>query len=400
MKLLNLGARDFRSLRNISWTPGDLNVLIGPNGSGKTNLVLLLKLIAQSARGKLGDFVLKQGGVTPLLWDRKAGEFSFALGTTSDEPSRNLASSGSNYSVRIVSKGGEGFHQIQEERLRRGPGPRKSGRRAGQMDFLARDARSGQVLDHKGHWIRLDFDALSAEESLLAACTGPLSQGTNFAAPYQKYLAGWSIYDPLPVDSGAKIREPVVARYATHVDENQGNLVNVLHTLCTGNRQFKKDLNAAMKAAFGDEFEDLVFPPAADQRIQMRVRWKSLENETSAADLSAGTLRFLSLITILMMPSPPPLIVIEEPEQSLHPAMLSIVAEHAVDAALRTQVVFTTHSPHFLDAFGDNPPTTTVLECRQGQTRLETISGERLDYWLQAYSLGKLFTSGVLEGET
>jgi predicted ATPase len=178
------------------------------------------------------------------------------------------------------------------------------------------------------------------------------------------------------------------------------HLINVLHTLYTGNRQFKKDLNAAMKAAFGDEFEELVFPPAADQRTQMRVRWRSLENEVSAADLSAGTLRFLSLITLLMMPAPPPLIVIEEPEQSLHPTMLPIVAEHAVDASLRTQVVFTAHSPHFLDAFGENPPTTTVLECRQGQTRLETLSGERLDYWLQAYSLGKLFASGALEGET
>ncbi len=99
------------------------------------------------------------------------------------------------------------------------------------------------------------------------------------------------------------------------------------------------------------------------------------------------------------MPKPPPLIVIEEPEQGLHPTMLPIVAEHAVDASLRTQVVFTTHSPYLLDSFGDTRPTTTVLECREGQTVMETLSEERLDYWLQAYSLGKLFTSGILEGE-
>jgi predicted ATPase len=390
MRILNLEAKGFRSLRDITWSPGDLNVLIGPNGSGKTNLVLLLRLIAQSARGKLGDFVLRQGGIAPLLWDRKGGEFSFQLGLTPDE----AAPSGSTYSLRIVSRGKEGFYRIQEEHLlpRHGDG----------AHFLARGARGGQVLREEGRgWIRLDPDALSAEETLLAACGGliALAQDKNPAAPYQKYLAGWSIYDPLPVDSGAKVREPVVARYATRVDEDQGNLINVLHTLYTGNRQFKKDVNATLRAAFGDEFEELVFPPAADQRVQLRVRWKSLESEIPAADLSAGTLRFLFLVTVLAMPEPPPLIVIEEPEESLHPAMLPIIAEHAVDAALRTQVVFTTHSPDFLDAFGDTRPTTTVLECREGQTVLATLAEDRLAYWLQAYSLGKLFTSGVLEGE-
>jgi predicted ATPase len=405
MKVVNLEVKGFRSLREITWRPGDLNVLIGPNGSGKTNLVLLLKLIAQSARGKLGDFVLRAGGIAPLLWDRKAEEFSFELVTTSDELSRDLAPCGSTYSLRIVSRGKEGFYQVQEEHLRRNPGTDPAGRRVEPMDFLARGARNGQVLESKGHWIKVDLDAPFTEETLLAACGGPVAllqrrkPGENLAAPYQKYVAGWSLYDPLPVDPDSKVREPVVARHATRVDDDGGNLINVLHTLYTGSRQFEKDLNAAMRAAFGDEFEELVFPPAADQRVQLRVRWKSLESEIPAADLSAGTLRFLFLVTVLAMPAPPPLIVIEEPEQSLHPAMLPIVAEHAVDAALRTQIVFTTHSPHFLDAFGDTRPTVTVFECQEGQTVLTTLEEERLDYWLKAYSLGKLFTSGVLEGE-
>jgi len=135
-------------------------------------------------------------------------------------------------------------------------------------------------------------------------------------------------------------------------------LVNVLHTLCAVDRQFRIDLNAAMKAAFGDEFEELIFPPAADQRVQLRVRRKSLESEVSTVDLSAGTLQFLFLITVLAMPSPPPSIVIEEPERYLHPSMLSIVAEHAVDAALRSFCLagpVRAHLPnHFLLIPSDN----------------------------------------------
>ena len=71
--------------------------------------------------------------------------------------------------------------------------------------------------------------------------------------------------------------------------------VSVLHTLYTGDRDFKRDINAAMKAAFGDEFDELVFPPASDQKIQLRIRLKSLRREQSAADMSDGTLRFLFL---------------------------------------------------------------------------------------------------------
>jgi predicted ATPase len=90
-----------------------------------------------------------------------------------------------------------------------------------------------------------------------------------------------------------------------------------------------------MRAAFGDDFEELVFPPAADQRIQLRIRWRSLQREQSAADLWEGTLRFLFLLAVLANPSPPPVIAIDEPETGLHPAMVPIVAEYAREAATR-----------------------------------------------------------------
>jgi predicted ATPase len=87
-----------------------------------------------------------------------------------------------------------------------------------------------------------------------------------------------------------------------------------------------------MRAAFSDDYEELVFPPAADQRVQMRVRWRSLKTEQSAADLSDGTIRFLMLLAILANPSPGELIAIDEPEAGLHPSMLPIIAEHAAAA--------------------------------------------------------------------
>ena len=77
--------------------------------------------------------------------------------------------------------------------------------------------------------------------------------------------------------------------------------------------------------------------------------------------------------------------------------MLPIVAEYAVDAATRSQVILTTHSPQFLDAFAGTIPTTTVTKWENGETILQTLKGEELDYWLKEYTLGSLFKSGELE---
>ncbi len=193
------------------------------------------------------------------------------------------------------------------------------------------------------------------------------------------------------------IRQPTIARHETRVDPDGQNLISVLHTLYSGDRAFKNDINLAMKAAFGDDFEELVFPPAADQRIQLRVRWKTLNREQSAADLSDGTLRFLFLLTVLASPNPAPLIAIDEPETGLHPSMLPIIAEYAVDASERTQVILTTHSPQLLDAFRDVRPQTTVVKWTEGETVLKNVEGEQLEHWPKEYSLGSLFRSGEIE---
>src|SRR5216683_1515 len=105
-----------------------------------------------------------------------------------------------------------------------------------------------------------------------------------------------------------------------------------------------------MKAAFGDEYEEIVFAPAADQRINLRIRWRSLSTPQSAADLSDGTIHFLLLLTILANPERGQIIAIDEPETGLHPGMFPIVAEFAAAAAESSTIILTTHSPQFLDA--------------------------------------------------
>lgn len=393
LKILELDVEGFRSLKNVSWKPGNLNVVIGPNGSGKSNLLRVLELLSVSARGQLGAYIQKSGGIDPLLWDGQAIDLKLRLkvGDFEEQPRQHdltyevqLARIGAGSAYRIGSELLADYNLV-EQGVHREP-----------FKHLQRRNLDARIFDEDQRGLVAPEETLSEEETLLSLAAGPFT--TNQWIPrFQKPLETWSVYHDLHVNRDATIRQPAIARTEKRVSPDGQNLIAVLHTLYTGNRYFKQAVNMAMRAAFGEDFEELIFPPASDQRIQLRVRWKTLLREQSAADLSDGTLRFLFLLTVLATPSPASLIAIDEPETGLHPSMLPIIAEYAADAALKTQVILTTHSDQLLDAFGDAEPITTVATWANGETTLDTLDGEELAYWRQEYTLGALYRSGELE---
>ena len=395
MRILKLQVAGFRSLKDVVWQPGALNVLIGPNGSGKSNLMRALELVSVSAKGQMGKHIQKSGGMEPLVWDGAADHIRLNVRMSPVEEERSVDRDSLTYELTLARLGNTSSYRVEDELL--GNYYRvEQGQSQQPFKMLERTRQSARVFDEHERGLVAPEDSVAEEESLLSLAAGPFTQN-HFIPPVQSYMASWAIYHDLHVDQDAPIRQAVIARHEKRVDPDGQNLVSVLHTLYTTDREFRKDINLAMKAAFGDDFEELMFPPAADQRIQLRVRWKSLNRERTAADLSDGTLRFLFLLTVLASPSPAPLIAIDEPETGLHPAMLPIVAEYAVDAAARTQVILTTHSPQFLDAFGEARPETTVVKWSEGQTVLAKLDDAILERWLRGFSLGALFRSGELE---
>jgi predicted ATPase len=387
MKIVQLDIEGFRSLKNVSWRPGDLNVVIGPNGSGKSNLLRMLELISAAAQGKLADFVDASGGFVQLLWDGQTDWIEFTL-KSFDNTGYGLSEASYGVGIRLLPDTNNSYRIDYESMQDMTDG----------FGVIVR-GKSEATIFGRGDSQEVNISVINPEETLLSAMAFPLFHWINNSGlpAYQAQNSTWAIYQDIRTDQSASIRQSPVSRLEQRVVPDGQNLINVLHTLYTSDRQFKQDINDAMLAAFREDFDELIFPPAADQRIQMRVRWKTLKREQSTADLSDGTLRFLFLITILASPNPPPLIAVDEPETGLHPSMLPIIAAFAVEASARTQVIFTTHSDQFLDAFRETKPTTTVAKWVNGETVLNTIEGEKLDYWLQEYSLGSLFRSGELE---
>ena len=293
MKIKQLDIAGFRSLKNVSWQPGDLNVVIGQNGTGKSNLLRMLELIAASAQGQLSKYIQVSGGMTAIRWDGVAKIVSFTLRTnTFDEEHFDYEDS---YELAV---GGNTEPDIREEKWNwrhTSPDREEEEKESIIERGYVKTVYLGQAIN--------STQKISRQETLLSLfnqlTATPRVRTHIETKDFRQQLAELRVYQDLNVGQDSKIRQAVVASYEKQVESNGQNLVQVLHTLYAEDREFKRNIDLAMRAAFGSDYEELVFPPAADQRVQLRVRWKTLKRAQSAADLSDGTLRFLLLMTVL-----------------------------------------------------------------------------------------------------
>lgn len=131
--------------------------------------------------------------------------------------------------------------------------------------------------------------------------------------------------------------------------------------------------------------------------VQIVLHEKNLK-EIPATRMSDGTLRFLCLLSVLCHPEPPPLICLEEPEIGLHPDILPIVAHLLVEASNRSQLIVTTHSDTLVSALTDEAESVLVCERTEDGTQLRRLESEKLQDWLGRYKLGELWKMGELGG--
>ncbi|MHC1712081.1 MAG: AAA family ATPase [Solidesulfovibrio sp.] len=393
MLIKKLEVKGFKSLKDVVWEPGPLTILIGPNGSGKSNIIRSIEMLSSSAKGELEDAIQNLGGVLSTYWDGSERDIHIKstvnIGKYDYQETPEYVQYTINTQRPVFSPAS---YIIDNEYLVFFRDHTET-----QVILVSRDdIRAIVTANNKEETHEIKRGSYSSKETIVSRYKDRFE--TNYKISCLQYLLEHTaIYQHINTSIKDKIRLPILTRYEKYVDPDGQNLVNVLHTLYSENRDFENDINTAMRAAFGDDFDRLVFPPAADQLVQLRIRWKTLKREQSMLDLSDGTIRFLFLMTVLCNPEPTPLIAIDEPETGLHPSMFPIIAEYAAEASKRTQVIFSTHSPQFLDAFSDFDVTTTVTSWQDGETKIKNLDGDTLKDWLKHYSLGTLFTSGDLE---
>jgi len=367
---------------------GSLNVLIGPNAVGKSNLIEVIGLL-QAAPSSLATAILRGGGVRQLIWLGDPVPSPIATIRCQVELAQDQYPAAVDYRLRF-SEDAAGFTIMGEQVAEADRSPAEDGvyieRSFTGVDFGRAAVRLLQPppLGMK----------VPAGESILSQFKNPADPtpiteiGRQFSRIriFREFRTG-----PL---SGARLGVSTSVSKEALVDGGD-NLALVLHEL---DFLGVHDKIRSYLQRFCDRFDD-VRVNVGEGLSRTFLKEAGLAEMLSAIRMSDGTLKFLSLLAALFNPNPPPLICIEEPELGLHPDALQLVAEALVEASESTQLIVTTHSEALVDALTDQPE--CVLVCERdfdNGTQMKRLSKVGLKDWLDRYSLGQLWRKGEIGG--
>ncbi len=359
----------YRSLRDVRLEIGQLTVVTGANGSGKSSLYRALRLLADVAQGRIIQSLAIEGGLQSALW---AGpeQFSRAMkkgdqpvqGTRRNNPvGLKLGFSSDDYGYAIdlglPIPGSRWFDKdpvIKVESL-------WTGLVLGRANtFAQRKGAAVSLRNQEGEW-RLAHDSLASYDSMLTHCSDP--RDAVELLQMRETLRGWRFYDHFRTDSEAPARRRQVGTRTPVLASDGADLAAAIATI----QEVGED--GALAAAIADAFAGAsVDVQDTGGYFEIEMRQHGLLRGLAAAELSDGTLRYLLLVAALLSPRPPTLMILNEPETSLHPDLLPPLARLIARASKHTQVIVVSHAADLVSALEKAGARRIVLEKQLGET--------------------------------
>lgn len=336
MLLRSMSAENYRSLRSIRMDLGQVNLFVGENGAGKSNLYRSLQLVQAAVRGTFAQEIAAEGGMGSALWTgkRRPNEpVRIRLEAELLDEDRAITF---RYRIeaglRPPAAAGFAFEpqvKVEELSIETGRRPVTMMKRAGPGIMVRNEA--GRMVEHPEQ-------ALASETAV--ALLGDAGHYPEIGT-FRRAVSQWRFFHGFRSDRDSALRQPCLAVTAPLLDEDGANMAAVFATL-KWTRGDTVDLDRAVADAFGgaqlavpepEEFASygLVFPQFPQRVFQPR-------------ELSDGQIRFLALAAALLSYRTPPLIALNEPEASLHPDMLPPLAEMIARAGQSSQLWIVTHS--------------------------------------------------------
>jgi predicted ATPase len=370
----------YRSLRDVRLALGALNVVTGANGSGKSSLYRALRLLADVAQGRIIQSLAGEGGLHSTLW---AGPESFARSVKRGEQpvqgtvrkasiSLKLGFAGDDYGYAIDL----GLPQPSSSAFARDPEIKLealwTGETLGRSNvFAARNGPSVRIRSDSGEWGQV-FAHLAPFDSMMTHCSDP--RDALELLLLRERMRDWRFYDSLRTDRDALARRPQVGTYTPVLGSDGSDLAAAVQTI----REIGSDVE--LGEAIADAFPGASIEIAStDGYFELEMQQHGLLRPLKAAELSDGTLRYLLLIAALLSPRPPSLMILNEPETSLHPDLLPPLARLIAQAAKRSQIVVVSHALALvseLEAAADARQ--IVLEKQLGET---LVQGDQRPAW-------------------
>ena len=385
-----LAIANYRSLRQLTVPLARLTVVTGPNGSGKSSVYRAMRLLAEIANGGAIRSLVREGGLSSTLW---AGpeRFSAAMlrgempvqGTTRSEPvALKLGFAGAStedfgYAIDIglpppiPSTAFSRDPEIKHEAIWAGPLLRPS------TQLVDRKGASLRLRDGRG-WQPVGRP-IPSFASMMTEHADPRDAPEMLTLREQ--MRSWRFYDHFRSDAEAPARQPQLGTRTPVLANDGADLVAALQTI----REIGD--GEALDRAVDDAFPGArIEIDAAGDRFQTLMHQHGLLRALTAAELSDGTLRYLLWIAALLTPRPPALLVLNEPETSLHPDLLPALGRLIAHAARESQVIVVSHASRLIAALeeaaaGGVELQSVVLEKRLGETRIANLDMSEIPRW-------------------
>ena len=352
-KLRWIHIEGFTSIYEAAVEMRDLNVLVGANGAGKSNLIRALEMVARIVDGELGLFTGIAGGASALR----------TVDFPATAPIRlRLHFSDVSYNADLIPSAGDELIFADESVSKPG----------GKLNRpLARGYRETMLPNPDAPWYALAAEVIEA-------------------------IRGCRVYHFNDTGAASEVKKNAYTADNQILRPNAGNLAAVLRRLQDSDyKSYQRILRMVQQVA--PFFRDFVLEPELSPE-RIRLRWRQVGTETvfPADAFSDGTLRFICLATLLLQAELPSLVVLDEPELGLHPFAIVQLAEMLRAVSQESQVLLATQSVTLMSQFelGD----LIVVERRNGTSVFDRPDPDQLRDWLTDYSLGDLWEKNLLGG--
>lgn len=369
-RLMKVELSGFKSIQSLDLPLKDINVLIGANGSGKSNFIQFFRLLNFLCTQNLQGFVQNAGGANSLL--------HFGAQTTSQIQG----------AVHFSTTKGENRYQIELTH--------------GARDNLYFSNEAISFCQANKPWDTAPVHVLGTGhlESFLASAHTD-AQGNKIppktAPTILKIMRDWRVFQFHDTSQAAKIKQSGYAQDHRYLRPDGGNLAAFLWSLRETSPDSYQEIVATIQRAL-PSFKDFVLEPHPISQAVM-LNWLHRDGGDMVFgphQISDGSLRFMALCTLLLQPKLPSLILLDEPELGLHPYAIEVLAGLLRSTSADCQLIISTQSITLANQF--EPEDVVVLNERQGISVLERKSRQGLEQWLTEYRIGDLWAKNMIGG--